>query len=83
MQTPEPVDVSFSPLLHRQQRHTGAARRRSLVANKQRVTPSGAVDGATRRAGTIFLLRRVASHLCSTTTLHSLRLAQQKKRLQQ
>jgi len=77
------VDVSFSPLLRLQHRQSRREARRLLVANKQRVTPSGGVEGATRRAGTLFSPHCVASRLCSTTTLRYLRLVGQKKRLQQ
>jgi len=79
----EPVDVSFSSLFRLQQRQSRREARRLLVANKQRATPSGVVEGETRRAGTLFAPHCVASRLCSTTTLRSLRLVEQKKRLQQ
>jgi len=65
------ADISFSPLLRLQHRQSRREARCLLVANKQRVTPSGGVEGVTRRAGTLAPQGHVASRLCGTTTLRS------------
>jgi len=77
------VGASFSSLLSLKKCQSRREARRLVVPNKQRVTQSGAFSGSTRRAGTLFVPHCVASRLCSTTTLRSLRLVGHKKRLQQ
>ena len=77
------VDVACTPLLSLKKRQSRHEERSLVIPNERRATPSGAFSDSTRRAGTIFAFSCVVIRLCRVTTLHLLRLAEDKNSLQQ